>query len=417
MKTKNQFAKIAVACVIASMLVLAASSQSLAQPGTPDSVSGSFVTLVARKGTAPVRVPAPPLRTRNGTVPNAANVVPFKVNYNPASCNGNVAPWPAAAHDAFSYAAAIWATLLNGTRTISIDACWRTNMDSNVLGSARPATMKKDFNNAPQTNTYYAVALANQLSEQDLNWETAEIFANFNSNFTWYLGTDGNTPMNQYDFVTVVLHEIGHGLGFTDSFERDDTGIGSHYEPPYSYDRFIVKRNLDGTVTRLLSYTNPSSDLGGQLVSNKVYFDGARAKAANGGNLVKLYAPTTWDPGSSIAHLDDTTYDGTSNALMTHDTADGESAHYPGRIGLGVLADVGWSLPTADLVYVDIRSTGPGEGSIDHPFNNVTGGTDVVDNGGQVWIFPGTYNEPLTLTRPMTLYLWGLDGSVIVDPP
>lgn len=32
-----------------------------------------------------------------------------------------------------------------------------------------------------------------------------------------YFGTDGNTPANQYDFVTVFMHELTHGLGFTSS--------------------------------------------------------------------------------------------------------------------------------------------------------------------------------------------------------
>ena len=34
-------------------------------------------------------------------------------------------------------------------------------------------------------------------------------------------GTDGNTPLGKIDFVTVVLHEIGHGLGFTGSMDVD----------------------------------------------------------------------------------------------------------------------------------------------------------------------------------------------------
>ncbi|MCK7534680.1 MAG: hypothetical protein MZV63_28610 [Marinilabiliales bacterium] len=42
--------------------------------------------------------------------------------------------------------------------------------------------------------------------------------ATFNKEVKWYFGTDGNTPELLYDFVTVVLHEIGHGLGFTGFF-------------------------------------------------------------------------------------------------------------------------------------------------------------------------------------------------------
>ena len=43
-----------------------------------------------------------------------------------------------------------------------------------------------------------------------------DIITSFNSHAAvdWYFGTDGNTPSRRRDFVSVVLHEIGHGLGF-----------------------------------------------------------------------------------------------------------------------------------------------------------------------------------------------------------
>ena len=43
-----------------------------------------------------------------------------------------------------------------------------------------------------------------------------DIVANFNSSFEWYLGTDGNAGTS-YDLMTVVLHELAHGLGFIGS--------------------------------------------------------------------------------------------------------------------------------------------------------------------------------------------------------
>lgn len=33
--------------------------------------------------------------------------------------------------------------------------------------------------------------------------------------FTFYMGTDNNPPAGQIDLFTVVLHELGHGLGFS----------------------------------------------------------------------------------------------------------------------------------------------------------------------------------------------------------
>ena len=57
--------------------------------------------------------------------------------------------------------------------------------------------------------------MANKLSGIDLAPNDDDIVANFNSSFNWYLGTDGNAGM-QFDLMTVVLHELGHGLGFWD---------------------------------------------------------------------------------------------------------------------------------------------------------------------------------------------------------
>ncbi len=64
-------------------------------------------------------------------------------------------------------------------------------------------------------NTWYVQALANKLAGQDLDPDTSDINATFSSTFTnWYFGLDANPPVGQFDFVTVVLHEITHGLGF-----------------------------------------------------------------------------------------------------------------------------------------------------------------------------------------------------------
>ncbi len=70
-----------------------------------------------------------------------------------------------------------------------------------------------------------------------------EIDASFNSAFAnWYLGTDGNVPSNKWDFYSVVLHELGHGLGFLSSFDVSGSygywGLwdGSRYAPtPFDY--------------------------------------------------------------------------------------------------------------------------------------------------------------------------------------
>jgi hypothetical protein len=126
---------------------------------------------------------------------------------------------------AFQYAADLWGQLLNSGVTIVVNAQMNPlfcSPTSAVLGSAGTTTVHRDFSGAPVANTWYSQALANSLAGSDLSGN-ADLSAQFNSNIngsagclgglSWYYGLDAN-PGSDIDFVTVVLHEIGHGLGF-----------------------------------------------------------------------------------------------------------------------------------------------------------------------------------------------------------
>src|SRR4029453_4115499 len=93
--------------------------------------------------------------------------------------------------NAFEHAASIWAQRLRSAVPIRIRAQF-TPLATNVLGSAGPATVVRDFPNAPLAGTWYHVALANSLAGVDLNPTGDDINANFSTNFNFYLGLDGN---------------------------------------------------------------------------------------------------------------------------------------------------------------------------------------------------------------------------------
>ncbi|MBN1995356.1 MAG: fibronectin type III domain-containing protein [Anaerolineae bacterium] len=264
----------------------------------------------------------------------------INVNWNPASCTGTVTAWPNDAKNAFLHAANIWASLLTSNVPIEVDACWRSDLPSGVLGSAGARNYYRNFANAPTPNTWYAVALANSLANSDLDPGVADIRANFSSTFSWYYGTDGN-PGGQLDFVSVVLHELCHGLGFIGFLEYSG-GVGKDTTSPASFDLFSEDGN---SATKLLNYPNNSVALGNALLGNAggVYFNGTNANAANGGTRVKLYTPSTWDSGSSYSHVDEI-FNGTANALMTYSLASGEAEHNPGPVVLGIFKDMGWTV-------------------------------------------------------------------------
>lgn len=245
---------------------------------------------------------------------------------------------------AFQAAVDVWAITLTTNVPIRVDAQWNA-LDPRVLGQAGPANVLQNFQGAPQNNTWYPVALANTRSGSDLTAGSPHITAEFNSNFAnWYFGTDGQTPVDKYDLMSVILHELGHGLGFVGSANvnngQGSWGLGTGR--PFIYDRFVEntqgKKILDTTL-----FPNPSTELAGQLQSTRLFFNGSRARTANGNKPVHLYAPITWEGGSSYSHLDEVTFpSGSSNSLMSPQLGMGEAIHSPGSIGLAILQDMGW---------------------------------------------------------------------------
>ncbi|MBI3986049.1 MAG: VCBS repeat-containing protein [Lentisphaerae bacterium] len=313
---------------------------------------GAPVVLRAGVGTRPFRIPPPQgfaLRPRSATITINYLAVGTTNRY------GDVAgAWTAEAQAAISYAIAIWAGAITSSVPIKVNACW-SSLGSGVLGHAGADSYHIAFSGAPYSTTWYPSALANALSRTDLNDgdlydddedgldADADIDMAFNSTFaSWYYGTDGNPGMSKWDLVSVVLHEVCHGLGFSGSMTVSGGlgrwGGGSAY--PFIYDQFAQ----NGSGSSLLDTTlfpNPSLALREQLLSDNIFFSGAYANAGNGGTPAKLYCPTSWESGSSYSHLDDI-FNGTLNALMTPSLANGEAAHQAGPVGMGILYDLGW---------------------------------------------------------------------------
>ena len=253
--------------------------------------------------------------------------------------------FPQEAKDAFDYAVSILEQLIESPVPIHIQANWRPK-GQNVLGSCAPSDFEKDFEGAPQKDIYYPIALVEKILGKELTDSVRpDMVADFNKEINWYFGTDGNTPTLMYDFVSVVLHEICHGLGFTGFFYVDNQlgGYGFWEDgDETSFDCLVEHFNGD-RLTDTSAYTNPSEPLKNALVSGLLFANSPVAKFDGNNARPRLYAPSSWDGGSSIYHLNDNTYPaGNINSLMTHSIGRGQAIHDPGPFTMGIFADLGW---------------------------------------------------------------------------
>ncbi|MCS6906422.1 MAG: hypothetical protein RML93_00905 [Anaerolineales bacterium] len=340
--------------VLAVVALRVAPAAVQAQFSSPEGVTvpnTNWIEVVADPAFRPVRI-APP----EGLLELQGAAATFTVNYLAAGLyyGTRCASWPEQAKLAFDYAARIWGSLLSSPVPIVVDACWATNLEPWVLGFGGTNDLQANFRNAPQINTWYPVALANALYGSDLSPNRSDIYVALNSGIPWYFGIDGNTPQQNYDFATVVLHELAHGLGFLGTMwygpdcGGENHGCWGYYGYPDSYDRFIQNGGRIPLLNTAV-FPNPSALLGTELTSNNLYFNGSSARAANSGNPVKIYAPRIWQPGSSYAHLDYETFKDTPHRLMVYAISAGASVHHPGSVTLGILRDLGWGLVSLDL--------------------------------------------------------------------
>jgi len=150
----------------------------------------------------------------------------------------------------FQHAADIWGGLLTSSVVITVEANFDPQFctpTSAVLGSAGPNTVEMNFTPPPEhPDTWYVAALANALTGTDLDTGFNDIGIVFNSDVdnptclgtrSWYYGYDG-LEGTDIELVPVVLHEMGHGLGFLTLV--DDSNGAQFMNFPDVYERFML---------------------------------------------------------------------------------------------------------------------------------------------------------------------------------
>jgi hypothetical protein len=173
------------------------------------------------------------------------------------------------------------------------------------------------------------------------------VFVNFNNNW----GYEGVVKEGQYDYESVMMHELMHAYGFLATVQAAGKNGGAN-ENWSTYDKFITNSSgtpaVDPTTYAWNTDFNPNLTGG----NGGLYFYGTNEALAFDGQPVPLYTPAEWSDGSSVTHLDDNYFNNRTDPsdpryiqLMNAKDEEGIAApNYLSAIEIGILKDLGYTM-------------------------------------------------------------------------
>lgn len=154
---------------------------------------------------------------------------------------------------------------------------------------------------------------------------------------SWNFG-DGMPGASEVDFRSVATHEIGHSLGWSSTYDPafDDWGwLGFGFEGLTEWDRNLVDSMGNKPVNG-----GEGSPENFNETDNPIYWDGENAVNYYGG-LVPIYAPESYQPGSSLSHLDEGAL---GEYLMSPMISLGQEIRMVSELEWAMMEDLGWSV-------------------------------------------------------------------------
>ncbi len=224
-----------------------------------------------------------------------------------------------------------------------------------VVASAAPGTYAvRDRNGAyDPTDTLYPVALANALAGQDVDPGGADVVLTVSSTTDAWTG-GGPSPDGRTDLTTAVLRELLPALGLATTLRvQGDVGRwGLPGDPasrltPLVGDRLLVTA-ADPSAERaapLLSRGNGSRELAAALAS-PLSWDGRAARSASAGARPQLDGTLPTDRPGAVRLTAAAAPVGSPDRVLAPALSPGETVRTLGPVALGLLADVGWAVPS-----------------------------------------------------------------------
>lgn len=185
---------------------------------------------------------------------------------------------------------------------------------------------------------FYQTVVQNKiLNGVDSNGAAADGVITWNFGNAWAFGN--SVSNSQYDFQSTAMHELVHTFGFLSNVDSAGSNSGDNWT---QFDSFVVTSNGTNAIGNDYKWkTAFNSNLTGS--NGGLYFGGPNAVAAYGG-LVPLYTPNPWQSGSSMSHLDDSTFTGNNEQLMNSTSDTGLGVRELSEVELGILEDLGYTI-------------------------------------------------------------------------
>ncbi|BCD99999.1 Ig-like domain-containing protein [Marinicellulosiphila megalodicopiae] len=246
-------------------------------------------------------------------------------------------------------AAQIWAQELHLTYDIHISVDFTNSYcasNSANLGSAGPSYVYLI------NDIWYPTALANQISQTDYSGAYEDIHIDLNAQIDqgcfsgasngWYYGLDNTPSINTENLLSVVVHELAHGLGFL-TMTNTSTGawFSSEYPHPDSYSQHLYDNATNKAWVNMSDSERLNSGTSENLAWNGSITNTYAATILSSGfsnNRVEIFSPTDFLNGSSLSHF---SIEATPNQVMEPYATNAVNIDIESR----VMKDIGWDLP------------------------------------------------------------------------
>lgn len=242
----------------------------------------------------------------------------------------------------------LFGSYFSDSATLDIAVTSSDDPNSGTLASAGSSLVSACSNPGPGGCVVTEVVKTKLQTGVDANGVLAD--GSVDVNWGWNWNVDPNRAAvyadEEFDFFAAIFHELTHALGFSSMISED--GFGAYKDEWSTFDTFLQDKDGNKVVKNdfFIDHNTWDAVKTGDT-GNGIFFGGANAVAANGGQLVEIYSPTKWNDGSSGSHIDGAPF---PTDMMKFDRDYGDETRIYSAVDVGILTDIGYTRNAATSV-------------------------------------------------------------------